>query len=138
MTIVYTGGTFDLFHSGHVNFLRQCNKIGDVVVALNTDKFIEKFKGFKPVFNYEQRKKILEACRYVNCVVENTGNEDSKPTILRVNPDFIIIGSDWAIKDYYKQMNFTQEWLDNLNITLLYVPYTGGISTSEIKKKIKL
>ena len=44
--ILYTGGTFDVFHYGHMNFLRQCSKIADrVVVSLNTDEFIEYYKG---------------------------------------------------------------------------------------------
>ena len=135
--VVYTGGTFDLFHSGHVNFLRQCKIIGDiVVVALNTDEFIERYKGSKPVVPYESRKLVLEACKYVDEVIPNSDGEDSKPTILKVSPDFIVIGSDWAKKDYYKQMNFTQEWLDNEKIILTYIPYTQGISSTLLKQTL--
>jgi glycerol-3-phosphate cytidylyltransferase len=139
---VYTGGTFDMFHPGHVNFLRQCYKIsaGDgwcrVVVALNTDAFILKFKGHKPVFSYDERKAMLESCQYVSEVVPNTGGANSKPTIEKVKPDFIIVGSDWAKKDYYAQMGFTQKWLDDRNITLIYIPYTEGISTTELKQRL--
>jgi|MDTG01.2.fsa_nt_gb glycerol-3-phosphate cytidylyltransferase len=136
--IVYTGGTFDLFHAGHVNFLKQCKKIGDqVVVALNTDEFIFDYKGKSPIINYEQRKEVLLSCRYVDDVIPNVGGQDSKPTIEMVQPDFIVIGSDWAKKDYYKQMNFTQEWLDENEIVLIYIPYTQGVSTTEIKKLLK-
>lgn len=135
--IVYTGGTFDLFHSGHANFLRQCSKIGRVVVALNTDRFIEQFKGKPPVLSYEERRAVLLACKYVSEVVENEAGADSKPTILSVCPDFIAIGDDWAKKDYYAQMQFTQGWLDLHDITLCYIPYTAGISTTEIKKRLK-
>jgi glycerol-3-phosphate cytidylyltransferase len=107
---VYTGGTFDLFHRGHVNFLRQCKEIGDhVTVSLNTDEFIYRYKGEYPIISYEERKEVLLSCRYVDKVIPNTEGEDSKPTILDVNPKFIVIGSDWAKKDYYKQMNFTQK-----------------------------
>lgn len=134
--IVYCGGTFDLFHSGHVNFLRQCKKIGRVVVSLNTDEFIKQFKGRKPIMSYKERKTVLLSCRYVDEVIENIGGADSKPAIIKVHPDFIIVGSDWAKKDYYSQMQFTQEWLDEQNITLLYLPYTEGISTTEIKKRL--
>jgi glycerol-3-phosphate cytidylyltransferase len=135
---VYTGGTFDLFHRGHVNFLRQCKEIGDhVTVSLNTDEFIYRYKGEYPIISYEERKEVLLSCRYVDKVIPNTEGEDSKPTILDVNPKFIVIGSDWAKKDYYKQMNFTQKWLDDNGYVLIYIPYTDSISTSLIKEKLK-
>lgn len=138
MKKVYTGGTFDLFHRGHANFLRQCKEIGDyLVVSLNTDEFIYRYKGQYPVMSYDDRKEVLLSCRYVDEVIPNADGEDSKPTILSVKPKFIIIGSDWAKKDYYKQMSFTQEWLDEKDIILVYIPYTENISSSLIKNKLK-
>jgi glycerol-3-phosphate cytidylyltransferase len=140
MSRVYTGGTFDYLHSGHINFLRQAKKIagdGEVVVSLNTDEFITQYKGKPPIMSYEEREKVLLGCKYVDVVVPNVGGADSKVTILKVKPDFIVIGSDWASKDYYKQMQFTQEWLEEQDIVLVYVPYTVGISTTEIKKRIQ-
>lgn len=138
--VLYTGGTFDIYHSGHANFLRQCRAIvgedGEVVVSLNTDKFICDYKGKPPVMSYEERAQVLLSTKYVDRVIVNTGGSDSKPAISLVNPDFIVIGSDWAYKDYYAQMGFTQEWLDERNIVLIYVPYTEGISTTELKKRI--
>lgn len=138
---VYTGGTFDLFHVGHLNLLKRCHEIagisGQVIVALNTDEFIEKYKGKKPIISYDDRKAILESCRYVDQVIENFGEEDSKETIqIAQLIDVIAIGSDWARKDYYKQMGFTQDWLDAEGISLIYIPYTPGISSTKIKEKI--
>jgi len=139
--IVYTGGSFEILHAGHINFLRQCKAIagkdGKVIVSLNTDEFIESYKGIGSVFTYDERKKLLEQSEYVDEVIPNVGGADSKPTILSVKPNFIVIGSDWASKDYYKQMDFTQEWLDEQGIVLIYVPYTLIISTSEIKRRLK-
>lgn len=139
MSIVYTGGTFDLFHVGHVNLLGKCREVagptGKVVVSLNTDEFILKYKGRLPVYGYQDRKQILLACRYVDVVVQNIGNEDSRPAIDFVKPDYIVVGSDWVAKDYHKQMCFTQAWLDCSGISLVYVPYTKGVSTTEIRKK---
>ena len=136
MKTLYTGGTFDLFHAGHVNFLYHCKKIvgddGRVVVALNTNDFVLRTKGVK-ILPYEERKRVLEACKYVDAVVCNEFGEDSKPTIQLVDPHFIAIGSDWACKDYYKQMDFTQDWLDSQGITLLYIPYYTGISSTKIR-----
>ena len=51
--VLYTGGTFDLPHYGHLNFLKQCSKIADeVVVSLNTDAFIYEYKKNYPIMNY--------------------------------------------------------------------------------------
>lgn len=133
---IYTGGTFDLFHSGHANFLKQCAEHGQVTVALNLDDFITEYKGKPPVMSYDERRDILMASRYVSSVVPNFGGANSKPAIEFVQPDVIAVGSDWAKRDYYKQMRFTQDWLDEHNIQLLYIPYTIGISTTDIKKRL--
>lgn len=138
---VYTGGTFDMFHIGHLNLLKRCHEIagisGQVIVSLNTDEFIEKYKGKKPIIPYEDRKEILKSCRYVDDVMENYGGEDSKESILTAQLiDVIAIGSDWARKDYYKQMGFTQDWLDEQGISLIYIPYTKGISSTQLKTKL--
>lgn len=135
---VYTGGTFDMFHVGHLNLLARCREIagasGEVVVALNGDQFIDKYKGQKPIIPFNDRKRIVEACRYVDLVVENFGQSDSKATIMAVgNVDVLAIGSDWARKDYYKQMQFDQDWLDSQGICLTYIPYTFGISSTQLK-----
>lgn len=134
--IVYTGGTFDCFHAGHVNFLRQCSVLGDVVVSLNTDEFIEEYKGRPPIMKYDERKKVLEACSYVTKVVKNVGGADSKKAILKVKPDIIAIDTGWAVLDYYKQMGFTQKWIDENDMVLVYLPRTQDISTTEIRKRL--
>lgn len=135
---VYTGGTFDLLHSGHVNFLKRCSEIGEVTVALNTDEFIEAYKGKAPIMSFEERRAVLLGLRYVESVVPNVGGTDSRISIDGVSPDIVAIGSDWARKDYYKQMMFDQDWLDERGISLLYIPYTKGISTTNIKGRMKV
>lgn len=138
--VLYTGGTFDLLHSGHINFLKQCKSLvgstGKVVVSLNTDDFILEYKNTVPVLNFDERKELLLACKYVDDVVANIGGQDSKQAIMLVKPTIVAIGSDWAEKDYYSQMQFSQAWLNEMNIMLVYIPYTKGISTSNIKQRI--
>lgn len=135
---LYTGGTFDLLHYGHMNFLNKCKKISKhVIVSLNTDEFVEQYKGKPPIMTYAEREKSLVSCGLVETVIPNIGGKDSKPSILSVRPDIIAIGDDWCKKNYYEQMNFTQEWLDDHNIVLIYIPYLKGISSSEIKARIK-
>lgn len=135
---VYTGGTFDLIHSGHVNFLRACAEIGDVIVALNTDEFIAEYKGKPPIMSYYERSQVLREFKCVKHVISNVGGLDSKPAIESIMPNVIAIGSDWARKDYYKQMGFDQDWLDERDISLMYIPYTPGISTTELKRRIQV
>jgi glycerol-3-phosphate cytidylyltransferase len=141
MNIIYTGGTFDLFHSGHVNLLKRCREVagqeGKVVVALNTDEFIFQFKNKKPICSEQERLDVLLACRYVDEVVMNVGGQDSRISIEMVGPNYIVVGSDWAKKDYYAQMSFTQEWLDERNIGLVYVPYTQTISSTKIRGRMQ-
>jgi glycerol-3-phosphate cytidylyltransferase len=134
--VVYTGGSFDLPHSGHFRLLKRCAQIGRVVVALNTDEFYTSYRGYAPMMTFEERREILLSCRWVDEVIPNVGGADSRITIDMVKPDYIVIGSDWAKKDYYGQMGFDQDWLDDRGIGLVYIPYTRGISSSDLKKRI--
>lgn len=139
---LYTGGTFDLYHSGHAAFLKRCSQIagwndGEVIVALNTDEFIEEYKGKPPVMSFQERKNTLLSVKYVDKVIPNYGGADSRIAIEAVMPDLIVVGSDWARKDYYTQMAFDQNWLDEREIGLCYIPYTKGISTTDIKGRFR-
>jgi glycerol-3-phosphate cytidylyltransferase len=129
--IVYVGGTFDLFHPGHVNFLRQCDRHGRVTVALNTDEFAARYKR-PPIFTLEERIEILRACRYVDRVIVNEGDEDSGPAILASGASLVAHGDDWSGESYLRQLGISQRWLDENGIRLLYVPYTQGVSSSEV------
>lgn len=138
---VYTGGTFDCFHAGHANFLRQCRALagadGAVVVSLNTDEFILEYKRTPPVIEYGERAAVLEACRYVDLVVPNTGGRDSRPAILNVAPDIVAVGDDWERDAYFYQMGFNQGWLNENHIQLMFLPRYKGISTTEIRDRLK-
>lgn len=132
---VLTLGTFDILHRGHIRLLRACNAFsenGSVTVGLNSDRFINKYRGIPPVQSFKERAELIESLRYVDHVRENDG--PGRKLIKQVKPDFLVVGSDWAKKDYYKQIDMTQKELDDLNIQLVYVPYTEGISSSMLKK----
>lgn len=138
--VVLTLGTFDLFHVGHVNLLARCRTLagpdGMLAVALNGDDFIEEYKGRPPVIRYQDRLRVVAACRYVDRVLWNMGGRDSKPAIEAVGPNIIAVGSDWESKDYFGQLDVTQDWLDAHHIRIVYLPYTAGISTSQIRGRL--
>ena len=136
---VYTGGTFDLFHKGHVNLLQQCRELagtGIVTVGLNTDEFAATYKR-PPVCNLEERIAVVDACRYVDEVVINWSGADSRPTVDKLQPDFVVVGDDWQTRDYNKQMGWDDAWLRDRGIQIVYVPYTQSVSTSDIINRIR-
>jgi glycerol-3-phosphate cytidylyltransferase len=133
---VYVGGTFDLLHYGHVRFLSEVAKIGDVIVGLNSDEFAARYKR-PPVMSFDERREMLEALRCVSLVIPNEGDEDSRPAILKSAAKFVAHGDDWVGESLLSQMGLTVEWLREHGIGLLYVPYTKGISSSEVIERCR-
>lgn len=135
-------GTFDLLHPGHIRFLEKARTVGDeLVVALNTDDFVERYKR-PPIMTYEERATMLRALKVVYAVFPNFGGEDSKPAIIhaqkdRLDPIVIVHGSDWMGDSYMKQLQVTEDWLLQRGIGIKYVPYTEGISTTDLIRRIK-
>ena len=82
MKRILTYGTFDLLHFGHIEILRRAKELGDyLVVAVSTDEF-NKVKGKKAYHNYETRKKMLEAIRYVDLVIPEDNWEQKRKDVL--------------------------------------------------------
>lgn len=140
MTTVLTVGTFSLLHPGHVNLLRRCADLGDrVVVGLNTDEFVRRYKGRPPVMNYVDREAVLRAIRWVDAVVPNFGDEDMRPLVDAIRPDILAVGDDWRTKDYAAQTRVDAAFLDERWIKLVFIPYsysTAGPSSSAIRAAI--
>lgn len=134
--IVYVGGNFDLFHAGHVNFLSECCRYGRVIVSLNTDEFAAAYKR-PTVMSFEERREVVDACRHVYTVIVNTGGADSKPALEVARPRYIAHGTDWSGPALMKQMGVTPEWLAERRISFVYIPYTVGISSSDIIERIR-
>jgi cytidyltransferase-like protein len=137
---ILTVGTFDTPHLGHYHLFRQIKGLfpeSELVVGVNRDEFVERFKGKKPIFSYDKRSELIGIIDLVDEVLPNRGDEDSKVLILDVEPDVIAIGSDWLKKDYCKQMNFTPEWLEEHAIALIYIPRYVEMSSTIMKEKIK-
>ena len=137
--VVVTAGSFDLLHVGHLALFRECKKLagdyGVVVVAVNTDEFVAKFKR-EPIVPFIDRAAMVRAIRYVDDVVANDGLDQSA-LIDSLSPDILVIGVDWAAKNYYEQIGVTQDWLHERNISLVYVAHehTNTVSTSLIRSR---
>lgn len=133
----YLGGTFDILHPGHIKLFRWAKRaFGKVYVAVNTDEFIERYKGKAPAMNFEQRVDVLRELRSVDGVVTNTGDEDSKPSILTVMPDVIVVGSDWTRERIIKQLGISEAFLEEHTICLIIYSDSDPIHSSDIKKRM--
>ena len=110
---------------------------GWVVLILNTDEFVSEYKGKAPVQTYAEREAVLEALRYVDEVIPNIGGSDLKPALLLADPELIVVGDDWAHKDYLGQIDATEDWLEDNNFGLVYVRREGNQSTTQLKVRVK-
>ena len=130
MKRVLTYGTFDLLHYGHINLLRRAKALGDyLVVAVSTDDFNE-IKGKKAYHNYETRKMMLEAVRYVDLVIPEENWEQKIDDVKKYDIDIVVMGSDWAGSDRF---DYLKDYCE-----VVYLPRTEGVSTTQIKEELKL
>lgn len=145
--LVLTIGTFDILHSGHLNLIRSCRQIagkeGTVIVGVNSDDFVLRYKKQSPVLNQGERESLLRALRDVDRVYSHKNPQQQYieqalaiGSFLDVTR-FLIIGSDWATKDYFAQLGVTPSFFMDNDILLCYIPYTQGISSTEVKRKVR-
>ena len=125
MKKIITYGTFDLLHYGHINLLQRAKALGDyLIVALSTDEFNWNSKQKKCYFTYEQRKRLLEAVRYVDLVIPEENWEQKINDVKEFKVDTFVMGDDWKGKfDFLKEEG----------VEVVYLPRTPEISTSQIK-----
>ncbi len=126
-------GTFDVPHVGHALFLAKCATLTDsLVVGVSSDDFVERYKGFRPLFSERERVSFIERLGYEAIVTDGVLDD----RLLNLGFNHIIIGSDWLRKDYLPQIGASPELLERYKISLSYIPYTDGISATEIKKRV--
>lgn len=134
--IVYVIGVFDLFHRGHVELLKRSKELGKkLIVAINGDEMVAAYKRL-PFFSENDRLEIVKACRYVDEAFIVTGY-DNKQYLIDHDIDIIVHGDDWEKASYMKQIRVTKDFLKENGIKLVLLPYTKGISTSNLIKEIK-
>ena len=133
--IVYVGMSADMIHPGHLNIIKEASKLGDVIVGVLTDEAIASYKRL-PALKYEQRKIIVESIKGVKEVVPQ--NElDYTVNLKKIKPDYVVHGDDWQKgiqrKTRQKVIDTLAEWGGILH----EVPYTQGISSSQLNQRLK-
>ena len=132
--VVYTTGTFDLIHQGHINILRIAKNLGDVlVVGVSIDKVVEEYKPNKLVHSFETRKLIVESLKFVDICIPQR-NRDKFDAWKKLKFNVLVVGDDWYQKEDFKEY---EEKLTEVGVKVIYVPYYDGISSTLLRKKIK-
>ena len=127
MKRVITYGTFDILHYGHVNLLKRAKALGDyLIVALSSDEF-NQIKNKKSYYTYEQRKILLEACKYVDLVIPETNWEQKVSDIQKYHVNTFVMGDDWKGK-----FDFLKDYCE-----VIYLPRTPDVCSSKTKEYLK-
>lgn len=134
MKKVYIAFAADILHSGHINIIKEGLKYGEITLGLLTDEAISSYKRI-PLFDYETRKDIFSSLKGVSNIIKQE-TIDYSENLRKIKPEYVIHGDDWRqgsqqlIRE--KVISVLSEW----NGTLIEIPYTKNLSSSEISKKI--
>lgn len=129
---IYTAGTYDLFHFGHLNILLRAKELGKkLIVGVSTDNLIKQYKELKPIICYRDRVAIIKQLKCVDKVIKQDKFFNIEQ-LRKYNIDYIVLGDDWQGKSFPE----LEKCLKELNIKMVYIPYTKRLSTSSIKEKI--
>lgn len=133
MAIVYTVGTFDLLHVGHLALLKHCKTLGDVVaVGVASDEVVHSYKPRVPVIPLEQRVEMLEALRCVD-IVRPYHELEYVTACKELDIDIFVIGADWGDKPH----NIAVEtYLKEAGKQIMQVRYNPRTSSTKIKYNI--
>lgn len=128
--IVYIPMCADIVHPGHLNIIKEGQKLGEVIVGLLTDEAIASKKRL-PFMNYQQRFEVISSLKGVDKVVPQT-TPDYRPNLLKLKPDYVVHGNDWRKQAKQQVVDTITEWGGKL----VELEYTDGISTTAIHQKL--
>ena len=129
MVIGYTSGVFDLFHIGHLNLLFKARGLCDrLIVGVSTDELCFSAKMKNPVIPFDERKQIVGALKFVDCVVPQD-SYDKADQHDRYKFDIMFVGDDWYQDP--KWQNYERDF-EQKNVRVIYFPYYKGTSSTII------
>ena len=129
--VVYADISGDMFHAGHVEFLKKARALGNyLIVGVLPDAEIAGYKRI-PILTLEERVKVIEACRYVDEVIVGPPVVLSKELVDRYKIDYVVHGDDAS-----SEMTKAQYKVALDRGIYRTVPYTPGISTTGIISRI--
>jgi D-beta-D-heptose 7-phosphate kinase/D-beta-D-heptose 1-phosphate adenosyltransferase len=131
-SIVFTNGCFDLIHGGHIEFLQQAKKQGDILIlGINSDESVRAIKGAgRPIKSQGERANILSALQDVDYIT--IFNEETPESLIReIRPDVLVKGDDYKLEDVVGR-----EIVEGYGARVALIPIVKGLSTSRTVDKI--
>lgn len=130
--IVFTNGCFDILHSGHVQYLQEARRLGDLlIVGINSDSSVRALKGRgRPILSLEDRALVLAAVEWVDMVIPFDELEP-KGLIRAIVPHVLVKGADWE-----EEAIVGRDIVKGQGGKVVRIPLRAGISTTEIIRRI--
>ena len=129
----YVQGSFDMFHIGHLNLIKNAKSICDyLIVGVNSDELMKSFKHKAPIIPEDERLEIIEAIRYVD-EAHIVTNRDKLEALDKFHYQALIMGDDWKGTDFYKKV---EQQLKEKNAEVVYFPYTKTTSSTLLRDAI--
>jgi len=131
--IVFTNGCFDIIHPGHVKYLYEAKKLGDIlIIGLNSDDSVKRLKGEgRPINNQEERAFVLSSLEMIDYLV--IFKEDTPYDLIkRINPDVLVKGGDWSVDDI-----IGSDIVLASGGTVKSLTYYAGHSTTDLIEKLE-
>lgn len=131
--IVFTNGCFDILHKGHVTYLNEAKKLGDLlVIGLNSDASVKRLKGpERPINNETDRQYVMSQLKPVD-FVEIFTEDTPLNLILKVQPKILVKGGDWKIEQIVGGKEVVENGGDVYSLN-----FVNGYSTTNIINKIQ-
>lgn len=131
--IGFTAGTFDMFHIGHLNLLRNARSRCDyLIVGVNSDRLVEEYKGKKAVVPLEERMEIIRELRCVNEVIR-IDSLNKEISWKQKHYNLLFIGDDWKGNPRWEQ---TEIQMAEYGVKVIYLPHTDGTTSTLLREKL--
>lgn len=131
--IGFTAGTFDMFHIGHLNLIKNARSRCDyLIVGVNSDELVQEYKGKNAVVPLRERMEIIQALRYVDEVMR-IDSLDKKISWDKKHYDLLFIGDDWKGNPRWEE---TAKEMKKYGVKTIFLPHTEGTNSTLLREKL--
>lgn len=131
--IGYLGGCWDLFHVGHLNYIREAKKYCDyLIVDVTPDVVMFEQKGKYPIIGEQDRLEVVRAIKYVDRAELSDDGRDMG-ALLKYGFNVLFLSEDHQGKEYYNNL---ENEMRELGVEVIYLPYTSRISSTKIREML--